>query len=225
MLFAGGGCLPKIAGAVVGIAVCGLMMALGLKDARAGGAACIAWGATVVVLSRKYPQYRNDRLTAWCVLIAGAGVATFLWPNYFNEKSRVSEHVSSVNDRLHEKLSGGTHPIAETRAAAARLWVMDFEKSLPADQKGEIRVYAELDNGNPKDVQKASVYVETAALRYYGPDRKTEIATQLVRMLQAEFPRASCNAAVRGPFQWGAKASAAPGQPPTVALNSEKPAF
>lgn len=223
MIFAGGGCLPKIIGAVVGIAVAGLAMACGLKDVRAGGAACIAWGATVMLLSRKYPQYRNDRLNAWCVLIAGVGIATFIWPNYFNEKSRVREHVSTIDDRLREKPAGGTHPVAETKASAYRIWVLDFERSLA--QKGSVNVFVEVDGANPKDVKKASVYVETEALRYYGPDKKTAMAMQLIKLLQADFPQAACNAAARGPFQWGVKASAAPGQAPAILLNSEKPAF
>jgi hypothetical protein len=223
MLLSGGGCLPKIIGAVVGITVAGLAMALGLKDVRAGGAGCIAWGLTVGFLSRRYPQYRNDRLSGWCVLVAGAGIATFIWPNYFNEKSRVNEHVSTVNDRLHEKISGGTHLIAETKASAYRIWIVDFEKSLP--QKGDVHVFVELDAADAKSVKKASVYVETDGLRYYGPDKKTTLATQLIKLLQADFPQAACNAAARGPFQWGVKASAAPGQPPVLTLNSEKPAF
>src|SRR5436189_3044218 len=131
MLFAGGGCLPKIIGAVVGMTVAGLAMALGLKDARAGGAGMIAWGLTVILISRKYIQYRNDRLTAWCVLFIGLGGATFIWPNYFNEKHRISEHVSTVNDQLSEKLVAGTHPYAETKASAYRLAVIELEKAIP----------------------------------------------------------------------------------------------
>jgi hypothetical protein len=70
------------------------------------------------------------------------------------------------------------------------------------------------------------VYVETEALRNYGPDRKKALASLLIKRLQADFPQAACNAAARGPFQWGVKASSpGPGQPPTILLNSEKPAF
>jgi len=223
MILAGGGCLPKLIGVIVGMAAAGLAMACGLKDARAGGAACIAWGATVMLLSRKYPQYRNDRLNAWCFLIAGVGIATFIWPNYFNEKSRVREHVSTIDSRLREKPAGGTHPIAEAKASAYPIWVLDFERAM--QQKGDVNVYLEIDHHNPGDVKKASVYVQTESLRFYGPDKKTAIATQLIKLLQADFPQAACNAAARGPFQWGVKASAAPGQAPAILLDSDKPTF
>src|SRR5438067_8608337 len=99
-LVTGGGWLIKILGGIVALAVCGIVMALGLKDVRAGGAACIAWGATVMLLAGRNPKFQNGRLGAWCFLIAAAGIATFIWPSWFNERARVNQHTSSVSDRL-----------------------------------------------------------------------------------------------------------------------------
>jgi hypothetical protein len=225
-LFTGGGCLIKILGGIVGLAVCGLAMALGLKDVRAGGAACIAGGATIMFLARRDPRHRDGRLGAWGLLAAAAGIATFIWPVWFNERSRVSTHTSTVNDRLTASQTSGTNPLAESKAGPCRDAVIEFERQASLQGQGRVNVFIELDAPEAKAGRKASVYVETEALRNYGPDRKKALALLLIKRLQSDFPQAACNAAARGPFQWGMKASSpAPGQAPTITLDSEKPAF
>ena len=224
ILLSGGGCLIKIVGAVVGLAACGAAMMLGLKDVRAGGAGCIAWGVTVILLSRRDPRTRDGKLPGWGILVAGAGIATFLWPAWFNEQSRVKEQAKSATDKLSASLASGSHPIAESKAGAYRLSVLEFEKQ--AGLSGKVSVRVELDGPDPAAVKKASIFVETDRLRDYGNDRKKALAERLIKLLQADFPKAACNAAVRGPFQWGVQAtSPSPGQAPSVTLGSEKPAF
>jgi hypothetical protein len=226
-LLTGGGCLIKIIAAVVAFAACGLAMLVGLKDVRAGGAACIAGGAVVILLARRDPQYRGGRLPGWGLLVAAVGVATFIWPAWFNERARVSEHVGTVNDKLGKSLSSGTNALAVSRAEAYRVLVVDFERDQFIQKgTGQMSVFVELDAPEAKAVKKASAYVETDALRFYGPDKKKAVAERMIKQLQGDFPGAACNFAARGSFQWGIKASsAAPGQAPAITLNSEKPNF
>jgi hypothetical protein len=223
----GGGCLIKIVAAVVALAACGLAMFLGLKDVRAGGAGCIAGGAVVILLAKRDPRYRDGRLAGWGLLVAGAGVATFIWPNWFNERARVSEHIGTVNDKLGKSPASGTNALAVSKAEAYRALVLDFEKQQSIKEGAKnCSVFVELDGADAKSVKKASVYVETDALRFYGPDKKKAIAERMIKQLQADFGGAACNFAARGSFHWGVKASsAAPGQAPTVTLNSDKPNF
>jgi hypothetical protein len=213
--------VPAVSAATAAL-VWGLVVGCGVSKVQAAGLAGVTSGAVALLLTSKYPEYRNARMYATAVLVAFIGIAVMFLPGLL-DKSHRSKAKTSIEAHLQDPDADGTGSAAARLGRRYRDQILQFESGFTKSTL--VSVYVELDDPDPAKAKKASVYVESEALRFYGRERKTELATRLIRSLQLDAPAAACNAAAKGSLQWGVRASAAPGAPPVVTIGPEPPEF
>ena len=193
---------------------------LGIPHHIGSGASFIITGALLFILSRAVPGLRTGLIRAWCAIIAVSGLLLFLWPSLFGKPRTVVQPASLLEQRLNGTTAAGMNPLAESKAAAYRALILEFEK-------GEIplRVLVDLDAPEATQVKQASLYVQSEPLRLYDVDRKHALTEMLIHRLQSDFSQATCNVAVRGSAQWTFQASARRGQILTITSTTDEPRF
>lgn len=188
---------------------------LGLSTGRATGIAFLGISAFLLFVSRVKPAFRRPYLPVACGIQAVLGIVLLIWPR-LAERAPAAQPLSSIDRRLLESPAGGTNALAQAKAETYRAAVLEFAK------QDKVSVFVELDATDPRAVRKASVYVDSQALKTYDKARKEELVVLLMDRLREDFGEAACTVSARGSLTWDIQASGRRGQPLTISVISAK---
>lgn len=133
--------------------------------------------------------------------------------------------LDAIETRLRLDTASGSSGAAGEKATSYQKALVAFEKI--SGIEGKVSVYLDVDGVDFKEASRATMYVQSASLKKYGDEGKKGLASVCLKMLRADFPKAACQVAARGPFLWGVQGSSlpAPDAVPVVTVTSDSPRF
>jgi hypothetical protein len=202
------------------------------------GIGFLSMGVVAWLLGRHEPE-RSDpcslffiplRLYATVALAAG-GLFLFV-PNtdktplsFSSTPSPRNTKLDAIETRLRSDTASGSFGPASEKAMSYQKAIQAFEKI--SGIEGKVNVYLDVDGTDFKEAARATMYVQSANLKKYGDEGKKGLASVCLKMLRADFPKATCQVAARGPFLWGVQGVSlpAPDAVPVITVTSDSPRF
>ena len=199
--------------------------------AKSVGIGFLAMGAIAWFLGAHEPERGQAcslffiplRAYAAVSLIAG-GVFLFI-PSTAPTSTPKNPKLDGIETRLRSETASGSSGWAAEKAASYQKAIVAFEKIAGMD--GKVNVHLDVEGTDFKEAPKAALYVQSTSLKKYGDDGKKSLISICLKMMRADFPKATCQAAARGPFLWGVQgwSTAAPDAAPVIKVTSDSPGF
>jgi hypothetical protein len=223
LIWAGSGALVAVVAAAAGVGAVLLCSLLGLGAGKALGIGGLVAGGLAYAMGKHDKRLHPCSvffipMRAYAGLTAAAGGLIFFLPTgpAAPEDPRLDAIVQALS---RESASGSSGPAREFAARYAAL----KDPALGVDEK---RCHLALDAADPATARNAELYVRASNLKSYGDDGKRALCEAYLKRLRADFPKAACHVAVRGPFLWGVQgSSASPGAAPSIRVTSDPPRF
>jgi hypothetical protein len=201
------------------------------------GIGFLVMGGVIWLLGRHEPERSNPcslffiPLRLYAVVSLAAGGLFLAVPNTTSSPlpsgtpTPQSPKLNGIESRLRAQTAWGSTPAAAEKAAGYQKAILGFERI--AGGEGKVNVHLDVDGADFKEASKVTLYVQTIALKKYGDEGKKGLASICLKMLRADFPKATCQVAARGPFLWGVQGwtSPDPDTVPVITRTSDTPRF